>query len=131
MGPPHQPDPLGIFPERFKTMASLFGTRLITDDEDSVHHCVPTMQGEVYCGFTEHDPSAPLPMVEEFTNLLERCAVTPLVEVHPGTVHGYAFPGRIVYYQDAAERSWARIFAMFERQIAANPSGCPHNPGMI
>jgi dienelactone hydrolase len=70
-------------------------------------------------------------MMEEFTKLLGRCAVKPLVEVHPGTVHGYAFPGRIVYHQDAAERSWARIFAMFDRQIAANPSGGSHNPGTV
>jgi hypothetical protein len=55
MGPPHQPDPLGTFPERSKATASLFGTRLITDDEGSVHHCVPTMRGEVYRGFAEHD----------------------------------------------------------------------------
>jgi carboxymethylenebutenolidase len=75
--------------------------------------------------------SAPLPMLEEFTKLLERCAVTPLVEVHPGTVHGYAFPGRIVYHQDAAERSWAWIFAMFERQISANPPGDAHNPETV
>jgi carboxymethylenebutenolidase len=131
VGPPHQPDPLGTFPERFKATASLFGTRLITDDEGSVHHCVTTMQGEVYRGFAEHDPFASLPMVEEFTKLLGRCAVKPLVEVHPSTVHGYAFPGRIVYYQNAVERSWARIFAMFDRQIAANPSGGPHNPGTV
>lgn len=55
MGLPHQPDPLGTFPERFKATASLFGTRLITDDEGSVHHYVPTMQGEVYRGLAEHD----------------------------------------------------------------------------
>jgi hypothetical protein len=65
------------------------------------------------------------------TKLLERCAVKPLVEVRPGTVYGYAFPGRIVYHQDAAEWSWARIFAMFERQIAANPSGGAHNPETV
>jgi carboxymethylenebutenolidase len=121
--PPHQPDPLETFPERFNATASLFGTRLITDDEGSVHHCVPTMQGKVYRGVAEHDPSASLPMVEEFTKLLERCAAKLLVEVCPGTVYGYEFPGRIVYHQDAAEWSWARIFAMFERQIAANPPG--------
>ena len=56
MGPPHQPDPLGTFPERFKATASLFGTRLITDDEGSVHHYVPTMQGEVYRGLAEQTP---------------------------------------------------------------------------
>jgi hypothetical protein len=70
-------------------------------------------------------------MMEEFTKLLERCAVKPLVEVHRRTVHEYAFPGRIVYRQDAVERSWARIFGMFDRQISANPSRGPHNPGTV
>jgi len=30
-----------------------------------------------------------------------------------------------------AERSWARIFAMFDRQIAANPTGGAHNPETV
>ena len=70
-------------------------------------------------------------MVEEFTKLLEHGAVTSLVEEHPGTVHEYAFPRRVVDHQDAAERSWARIFAMFDRQIADNPTGGAHNPETV
>jgi hypothetical protein len=68
---------LETFPERFNATASLFETRLITDDEGSAHHLVPTMQGEVYCGFAGHDPSAPLPMVEESTKFLERWRSNP------------------------------------------------------
>ncbi|MBI4082459.1 MAG: dienelactone hydrolase family protein, partial [Candidatus Lambdaproteobacteria bacterium] len=45
--------------------------------------------------------------------------VRHLVEVHPGTHHGYQFPERGVYHKVAAERSWERIFAMFHRQIPA------------
>ena len=108
----------GTFPETFKATVSLFGTRLITDAPDSPHLKLAKIQGEVYCGFAEHDPSMPLPMVEKFKQLLEeQCKAKFQVEVHPGTEHGYAFPGRRVYHKEASERSWERTFAMFKRQI--------------
>ena len=107
------------FPEIFLAAASLFGTRLISDAPDSPHLLLQKIKGELYCGFAEHDPSVPLSTVEEFTDLLKKANVKSEVEVHPGTHHGYAFPGRVVYHEAAAERSWERIFAMFKRQIPA------------
>ena len=106
------------FPDVFRASVSLFGTRLITDAADSPHLNLGRIQGELYCGFAEHDPSMPLPTVEKFSDLLrQHCKAKVEVEVHPGTEHGYAFPGRRVYHEAAAERSWERTFAMFDRQI--------------
>jgi carboxymethylenebutenolidase len=107
----------GTFPDRIRAAGALFGTRLITESGDSPHLLLPKMQGELYCGFAENDPSVPLPLVEKFAGLLKSCSVKHQVEVHPGTVHGYAFPGRHAYHKQAAERSWERIFAMFHRQL--------------
>lgn len=106
------------FPETFTASVSLFGTRLITDAADSPHLKLERIRGELYCGFAEHDPSMPLPSVDKFKDLLQRqCKAKFEVEVHPGTEHGYAFPGRRVYQKEASERSWERAFAMFSRQI--------------
>jgi len=107
------------FPSQIAAAASLFGVGLITDAPDSPHLMFGKMRGEVYCGFAEHDPFAPPEFVKRFTELLERCnTVHSLVEVHPGSHHGYAFPGRPTYQKEAAERSWERIFAMFGRQLS-------------
>ena len=106
------------FPDVFKASVALFGTRLITDAPDSPHLLLDRIEGELYCGFAEHDPSMPLPMVEKFKQFLgQHCKAKYEVEVHPGTEHGYAFPGRRVYHKEAADRSWERAFAMFHRQL--------------
>ncbi len=48
--------------------------------------------------------------------------VKSLIEVHPGTVHAFQFPGREgAYHKEAAERGWERIFALFHRQL--KPAG--------
>lgn len=107
----------GNFPAEFKATASLFGTQLITQKSDSPHLVLKNLQGEIYFGFAEHDHSAPPEVVEQIRTDIGRCAVKSLVEVHPGTEHGYAFPGRIVYHKEASELSWQRIFDMYRRQI--------------
>ncbi len=107
------------FPGEFKATASLFGTQLITKAADSPHLVLNKMQGEVYFGFAEHDHSAPPETVEQIRADMRQCPVKSLVEVHPDTQHGYAFPGRVVYHKEAAELSWKRIFEMFQRQIRA------------
>ena len=105
------------FPEVFKACASLFGTGLVTEASDSPHRLVSRIQGEVYCGFAEHDPLASPQVVAQIEAGLKQSDATSLVETHPGTTHGYAFPGRPCYQEQAAEKSWQRIFEMFRRQL--------------
>jgi carboxymethylenebutenolidase len=107
----------GSFPERIRATASLFAGRLITDEDDSAHRFLPKLQGEVYAAYAEHDHGLPQEEVEAFTKLLNACGVEQFSETHPGTEHGFAFPGRRVYNQTASELAWERIFAMFKRQL--------------
>ena len=107
----------GTYPEHFIASASLHGTALISDRNDSPHRLVDTFRGELYCGFAEHDPSAPLPMVQELEELLKPCPVHYRFTVHPGTEHGYALPDRDIHDKRAATRDWECIFAMLHRQL--------------
>ena len=107
----------GTFPRRFRATASLHGVRQVTDQPDSPHLLAPSFQGELYCGFAEHDAAVPQAEVEQLAAVLKTCALKAQVEVHPGTEHGYSFPERKAYQRTAAERNWERIFAMFHRQL--------------
>lgn len=107
----------GAFPEAFRASASLHGTQLITDQDDSPHLLAGKLRGEVYCGFAESDPHVPLEEVERLRGVFATVPVTNTIEVHPGTEHGYSFPQWPSYHKAAAERNWERIFAMFRRQI--------------
>jgi carboxymethylenebutenolidase len=107
----------GTYPEQFIASASLHGTTLVSDRDDSPHRLVHKLHGELYCGFAEHDSHASLPMVRELEELLKPCQVHYRFLVHPGTEHGYSLPDRDVHDKQATTRDWEMIFAMLRRQI--------------
>jgi carboxymethylenebutenolidase len=107
----------GTYPEHFIASASLHGTTLVSDRDDSPHLLAAKLRGEFYCGFAENDSHASLPMVRELEELLKPCQVHYRFLVHPGTEHGYSLPDRDVHDKQAAARDWEMIFAMFQRQI--------------
>ena len=49
------------------------------------------------------------------------------IEWYPGVEHGFAFPLRAgIYNQPAAERHWARLFSLFNRNLRTEPvAGAP------
>jgi carboxymethylenebutenolidase len=109
----------GTFPDIFQATATLHGVRHITEQEDSPHLLAPKFRGEMYCGFAEVDAHVPLEQVEQLRQAFAPCGFEHVIEVHPGTEHGYSFPEREVYQMEAAERNWERIFAMFRRRLGA------------
>ena len=113
----------GIFPDIFTANGSLFGTRMITDAEDSPHKLLDRLRGEIYFGFAECDTNFTVDKAREFIGLLkEKCSAKFDAEIHAGAHHGYTFPGRAVYHKEATERSWEKIFAMYKRQLKPNPA---------
>ena len=107
----------GIYPDRFVAYASLHGTTLISDRDDSPHLLAAKLRGEFYCGFAEYDSHAPPTMIDELAQLLKICPVRYRYAIHPGTEHGYSLPDRDIYDKQATARDWEQIFAMFHRQI--------------
>lgn len=107
----------GAYPERFIANASLHGTALISDREDSPHRLAKRFRGELYCGFAEHDPHALPAMIAELGALLAHCPVEYHHEFHRGAEHGYALPNRDIHDKRAANRDWELIFAMFRRRL--------------
>ena len=119
MGGRHVMCAAGHFPERVRAAASLHGTSLVSEAADSPHRLVKQLRGELYCGFAELDPYAPMSMVKELDELLRPGPVAYRHAVHPGAQHGYALPNRDIFDAHAAARDWELIFAMFNRQIPA------------
>jgi carboxymethylenebutenolidase len=117
MGGRHVVRVAGAFPERFKASASLHGTRLLTDSADSPHWSAVQAQGELYCGFAEHDPFAPLPHIQVIADAMRKSAATFSHHLHHGAHHGYALPDRDIHDKQAANRDWEHMFAMWRRQL--------------
>ncbi|NVN87870.1 MAG: dienelactone hydrolase family protein [Rhodopseudomonas sp.] len=107
------------FPDRFKAAASIYGTHLMTDADDSPHRTAKNASGELYFACAEIDRWAPLEMVEPLRAALKADGVDAEVELYPGVHHGFAFPKRPVYDKEAAERHWERLLALYRRRLSS------------
>jgi carboxymethylenebutenolidase len=105
------------YPERIAAAASFYGTWLVSDAVESPHLSLAKASGELYISCAEFDELAPLPMVEELKALFEKSGNRGELEIHPGVHHGFAFPGRQIYDQPAAERHWERLIALYRRNL--------------
>ena len=109
----------GAFPERFKAMLSLYGVSHVTRQADSAHSFIPKILPDcsLYFGFAEHDPYVPDEEIEELSKTLNDNNVDCVVEKIPNTGHGFAFPQRMGYHHEAAERHWDIAFELFARKL--------------
>ncbi len=100
-------------PDRVAAAASIYGTRLVTDQPDSPHLVARRARAELYIGWAETDHYAPLEMIAPLRDALRAGDVRAEIEVYPGVEHGFAFPQRPAYNKAAAERHWERLFSLF------------------
>jgi carboxymethylenebutenolidase len=105
------------YPDRVAAAASIYGVQLVTDQADSPHLAAQKAKAELYFACAEHDPYAPLEMVQALEASLKSRARAE-VELYPGVHHGFAFPQRSAAYDKAAaERHWERLFALWRRTL--------------
>ncbi len=105
------------YPDRVAAAASFYGTWLVSDAEESPHATLGQAKGELYISCAEHDDLAPPDMVAELKRLFDASGARGELEIHPGTHHGFAFPGRWCYDKPAAERHWERLIALYRRTL--------------
>ncbi|MBX9749528.1 MAG: dienelactone hydrolase family protein [Roseococcus sp.] len=105
------------FPGRITAAASIYGTWLVSDAEESPHLTLGQGQAERYICCAEHDELAPLPMVAEFQALFDASGARGELEIHPGVHHGFAFPERWCFDKPAAERHWERLISLYRRRL--------------
>jgi carboxymethylenebutenolidase len=105
------------YPERVAAAASIYGVQLVTDHADSPHLAAQKSKAELYFACAEHDPYAPLEMVQALDQTVKSKNLNAEVEIYPGVHHGFAFPQRAAYDRPAAERHWERLFALWRRRL--------------
>ena len=105
------------FPNRFVAGASLYGVGIVTKAEDSPHLLSDRIKGELYYGFAEFDETVPADVIPTLRKALDAAQTRYELDIFPGTRHGFQFPERDIYDTHAAEASWAKIFAMWERRL--------------
>ena len=105
------------YPDRVAAAASIYGVQLVTDQANSPHLAAQKAKAELYFACAEHDPYAPLEMVEALDQTVKSKNLNAEVELYAGVHHGFAFPQRAAYDKPAAERHWERLFALWRRRL--------------
>jgi len=107
----------GTFPEHFAAAASLYGVGIVTDAPDTPHKLAASIKGELYLGFAETDQWVPDNVIPDLKAELDAHKVPYILDVWPGTGHGFCFPEREAYVEDAAEQVWTKVFDLYARRL--------------
>jgi carboxymethylenebutenolidase len=107
----------GTFPDRVAAAASFHGGNLATDAATSPHLLAPKITAEVYVAGADNDGSYPLDMAARLEAALTEAGVNYRAEIYQGAAHGWMKPDFAIYDQEAAERGWRELFALFERNL--------------
>lgn len=102
---------------RMRAAASLYGVDMVTDQPDSPHRALDRIKGELYIGFAEIDPAVPANVPGELETALKAAGTKYLMETYQGAHHGFCFAGRPDYDPIAAEKSWTRVFDLWDRNL--------------
>ena len=107
----------GTFPEDIDAAASLYGVGIVTDQLDSPHLLADRIKGELYFGFAGTDPYVPDNVIPDLKAALDTHGVAYRLDIWPDTEHGFCFPRRTVYKEDAAEQVWELVFDLYKRRL--------------
>ncbi len=104
-------------PDRVVCGAGWHPSFLADDEPDSPHLTAAGLDRPLFLGIGEADEVQSIAMHQRFLDAvtgLEHVDVTTV----PGADHGYTWPGYPAYDENAAETSWTKTLAMFERAFA-------------
>ena len=109
------------FPDRIKSIASIHGANMATEQPDSPHLLAPRIQCESYFACAEIDKWASRDDVAKLESALKAAGTPYRIEWYPRAEHGFVFPLRAgIYDKDSAERHWERLFDLFRRTLGGN-----------
>jgi carboxymethylenebutenolidase len=97
--------------------AALYGVDMVTDNPDSPHNLAPEIKGELYVGFAEHDPAVPATVPPRLDAALKKAGTRYRMETYEGAHHGFCFANRPDYNAAAAEKCWATLFDLWDRNL--------------
>jgi len=97
--------------------ASFHGGQLVTEAPDSPHTELPQVKAELYFGHAVEDQSMPPAAIEKLDDALKGWGGVYQSEIYEGARHGWSVPGRPVYNERQAERHYAKLFDLLERNL--------------
>lgn len=102
------------YPDRIGAAASFHGGGLATDDPQSPHTYVPGIKGKVYVAAAVEDDFYTPAMHERLGQAMRDAGVDYRGEFYEGALHGWTMADFPIYNEEAAERHWRELIALFD-----------------
>jgi carboxymethylenebutenolidase len=117
MGGPFTMRTAAAVPNRVGAAASFHGGGLVTDEPDSPHLLVPSMQAHYLFAIASNDDETQPEAKDVLRDAFAQIGVPAEIEVY-GAMHGWCPPDSSVYDETQAERAWSRLLALFGTALA-------------
>jgi carboxymethylenebutenolidase len=118
MGGPMVMRTVASIPERVGAGGSFHGGGLATDQPNSPHLLIPQMKGGLLIAIADNDDKQDPKAKETLKAAFAAADVDAEIEVYAEAQHGWTVPDSAVYHEAQAEKAWARMLALFEKELA-------------
>ncbi|MBA8793699.1 carboxymethylenebutenolidase [Friedmanniella endophytica] len=107
----------GWYPDWVAAVGGWHGGGLVTDESDSPHLAVAASNAAFAFGHADQDRSMPPEAVEALGQALRDAGRPHTNEIFPGAPHGYSMADTSSYHEEAAERHFRELEALFGRTL--------------
>ena len=104
------------YPDRMCGAASIHGAWLVRDTADSPYLGLERATAEVYLGWCDNDPTAPVADRDTVEAALTTAGLSYTLDFYTDAVHGYA-PAGARHHRAASEQHWERVHDLFLRRL--------------
>ncbi len=104
-------------PDRIGAGGSFHGGGLATERPSSPHLLAGKIKAGLLIAIAENDDAKQPDAKDILRESFKAADVAAEIEVYPAQ-HGWCPPDSVVYHEEQAERAWARLLALFERELA-------------
>ncbi|SNS40866.1 dienelactone hydrolase family protein [Sphingopyxis indica] len=106
-----------LAPDRIAAAASFHGARVATDAADSPHLLIPGTKAGYLFAIADNDDQQDPESKERLKAVLDPRPEWHEVEVYKGALHGWCPPDGRAYNEEAAEKGWSRMLALFKTTL--------------
>jgi carboxymethylenebutenolidase len=117
MGGPLSFQTAAAVPGRIAAVASFHGGGLLTAKPDSPHLLLPKTKAEYLIEIADNDDKQDPTVKDKLKAAFAEARIPAQIEVFEGANHGWTVKGSQVYNEEAAERAWSNLLALYKKAL--------------
>jgi carboxymethylenebutenolidase len=117
MGGPLVLQTAAAVPDRVGAGVTCHGGGLVSDRPDSPHLLIARTHAAYHFAIATNDDQRQPDAKDKLRAACDAAHLPAMIEVYPGTQHGWCVPDMPIYNHDQAERAWAAMLALYKARL--------------